>query len=119
LKACNYLILSHDKIKDSIWEKIDETQVKIDTNELEDLFARAMPKPKEEKLVQSSINLNSEPLKKELVKLLGPDRSRNFEIILTTLKHQEGLITEALIQCAGRYATPKSLDSINKLVPTE
>lgn len=44
-----------------------------------------MPKASEPKLTQSSINIVSQA-KKETVKLLGADRWRNFEIILTTLK---------------------------------
>ena len=58
------------------------------------------------------------PPKKEVVKLLGPDRWRNLEIVLTTLKYQQGLVVEALTQCEGKYATPKVLESLNKQVPT-
>ena len=43
------------------------------------MFCKALPKAKDEKLVQSAIDFkdNAKP-KKEIVKLLGADRWRNF-----------------------------------------
>ena len=76
-----------------------------------------MPK-KQEKVAQSSIQL-TEPKKKEQVKLLGADRWRNFEIILTKLKLPEGCIAEALTFCEGKYAVPQVLEAVSKLIPSE
>ena len=42
-----------------------------------------------------------------------------MEIVLTTLKYQEGLVIEALTSCEGKYAVPKVLESINRQVPSE
>ena len=50
----------------------------INRDELEDMFAKAMAKKNDEKMVQSAINLNDNKPKKEVVKLLSPDRWRNF-----------------------------------------
>lgn len=46
-----------------------------------------------------------QPVKKEAVKLLGSDRWRNMQIVLTKLKLPEGAITEALTTCEGKFAS--------------
>jgi diaphanous 1 len=68
--------------------------------------------------VQSAIEISIHK-KKEPVKLLGSDRWRNMEIVLTKLKIPEGAITEALTSCSGKYAVPAVLESIKSLIPTE
>ena len=118
LKACNYNVLPYNKIRDTVWENVDDNKVKIDTSELEDLFARAAPKKEEKTSSQSSIQL-TDPKKKEPVKLLGSDRWRNFEIVLTKLKLPEGAIAEALTFCEGKYALPQVLETVSKIMPTE
>lgn len=117
LKNCNYKDLKFDKIKDTFWENVDDMKVDINRNELEEMFAKTMAKKSDDKMVQSLIHLDAKP-KNEVVKLIGADRSRNYEIILTTLKYMPGLVSEALTQCSGKYATNKTLESLNKLCPT-
>ncbi len=80
------------------------------------MFSRAAPK--EISKVQSAINL-SEPKKKEIVKLVGSDRWRNMEIVLTKLKLPDGAMIEALTTCSGKYALPNVLESIKSILPTE
>jgi hypothetical protein len=69
--------------------------------------------------VQSAIQLGSEVKKKEPVKLLGSDRWRNMEIVLTKLKIPDKAITEALTTCSGKFAIPNVLESVKSLIPTE
>lgn len=116
LKACNYKTMSYNEIEKTIWSELDDSKVTLDESELETLFARAVAK--EMSKVQSAIEISA-PKKREAVKLLGSDRWRNMEIVLTKLKIPDGAITEALTTCSGKYAVPTVLESVKSLIPTE
>lgn len=57
-------------------------------------------------------------MKKEPVKILGPERWRNVEIILMKLKIPKGAIKKAITECEGKYMDPLILESINKIIPS-
>lgn len=99
-----------------MWEKLDDTKLQLDEDELEMYFGK--PLSKEQPKTQSAINLTNEVKKKEPIKLLGSDRWRNMEIVLTKLKLPDGVIAQALTECSGKYANFNVLESIVKLLPT-
>ena len=56
--------------------------------------------------------------KKEVVKMLGSDKWRNMEIVLTKLKIPVGEMSKALRQCTGKYANPSVMESVVKILPS-
>jgi hypothetical protein len=57
--------------------------------------------------------------KKEGIRLIGQDRYRNLEIVLTKLKLPEGAVSQTLIECGGQYAATSTLESIEKILPSD
>jgi hypothetical protein len=69
--------------------------------------------------VQSALVLPTEPKKKEPIKIIGSDRWRNMEIVLTKLRIPNGAIFEALTTCSGKFVVPTILESLKSLIPSE
>ena len=40
LKACNYTTITYERIKNSVFEEIDDSKIEINEDELVDLFAK-------------------------------------------------------------------------------
>ena len=57
--------------------------------------------------------------KKEPIRLIEGERSKNIEIILTKLKVPNINLCDALRTCAGKYSTSSVLESVEKILPTE
>lgn len=53
------------------------------------------------------------------VSLLGPERAKNFELVLGKLKMPYEKIAEALIACDDKILTLTNLDSLEIIAPTD
>lgn len=86
---------------------------------LEALFAKpdiAKSTPKIEKTQASN-----QPVapKKEKVRLIEGERSKQIEIMLTKLKTDNKILCDALRTCSGKCATLDILGSLERVLPTE
>ena len=76
-------------------------------------------KVEEKKESKVSSLIIAKETKKEPIKLMGAERWRNVEIILTKLKIPKGEMKRALIECSGKYSNPLILESAIKVFPTD
>lgn len=100
----------------SIWEKVDDTKVELNKQELEELFGREEAK---KSVVGAVAGAPPPEVKKEKIKLLDPDRGRNIEIILTKLRTPNTQLCEVLRTCQGRHCNQGTLDNLQTILPTD
>lgn len=113
MKSLPWEIIKGKKdIKNTVWEKIDDTKVKLNLDLLDDKFSRAKPKPKVEekkKTVQ----------KVEKKSFLEDSRLRMMNIVLGKLRLDPLEISEAMEQYDINILTPENCDLILPLMPTK
>lgn len=82
MRNFNWNMINVRKIKDTIWENIDDEKVKLDISALEGAFAQ-----REKVKVEGENGLDSGPLtdrsKKQLIQVLDSKRSQNVSIMLS------------------------------------
>jgi hypothetical protein len=115
MKGCNIAVVSYEKISGSVWEKVDDTKIKLDEKELMALFCKEKAA---DKLQQTEKEKVVKTMKKEVVTLMKAERCRNLEIVLAKLKMPVGSFTEALTRCTGEFASRAVLDIIVQKLPT-
>jgi hypothetical protein len=84
----------------------------LDVEFLEKEFSKPQPAP---------TKATDKPAKVEVVKvtLIGPERTKNMELVLGKLKMGFNLIAEALITCDPKVLTLTILESLEVIAPTD
>jgi diaphanous 1 len=113
MKNVMWNMVPQNNIKDTIWSKIDDLKIPIDKEYLEKEYNKPAAAPAKAG--------PGGPVKVEAVKvnLLGPERSKNFELVLGKLKMGYDKIAEALITCDDKILTLTNLESLEIIAPTE
>ena len=114
MKNVMWNMVPMNNIKDTIWSKIDDLKVPIDKEHLEKEFAK--PAAAAAKPVAGGAPVKVEAVK---VNLLGPERSKNFELVLGKLKMGYDKIAEALITIDDKILTLTNLESLEIIAPTD
>lgn len=105
MKSVFWTVIPAMKIKGTIWEKIDDTKVKLNLDTLDDKFSQVKKQPK---AVETTSNKVSKPT------FISPERTRMINIVLNKLRFQPLDIVDWLEQ----YNLDKlSLDNCTLLLP--
>lgn len=123
------------KIDNTIWEKTNDSKVKIDTLELESLFganeaaasslaassgANALAPPTGNRAASGSVSGGSPSMKMakaQAIQLLDPKRSNNCEIMLRGLKMEPSAIKAAIMALDDKVLTEDTLKTMKEYVP--
>ncbi|CAD8167307.1 unnamed protein product [Paramecium octaurelia] len=111
LKQVPWIIIKPEQIRNTIWESIDDTKLKLDYTVIENLFAA--------KPTSSNINVQGGTNKPGKITMLGPERMKNLEIVLGKLKMSNQLIVESLYQLDETVLKPNIVESLITAMPSE
>ena len=111
MKNVMWSMVTQNNIKDTIWENLDDLKIQIDTEHLEKEYSKPV--------VITKMTTSTGPVVQVKVSLLGPERAKNFELVLGKLKMPYEKIAEALIACDDKILTLTNLDSLEIIAPTE
>ena len=110
MKALNWTKLNANNVKGTIWEKIDDTKVKIDPEEFCKIFSKAENKPKAPpKKVE----------KKTKQSFAEPDRQRNIDIVLNKIKVKPIDISDAILLYNEEVLTEDKCDLLIPVFPKD
>ena len=98
------------KIKGTIWEKIDDTKVKLDLDTLDDKFSQVKKQPK---VVEASASKKSKPT------FILPDRTRMINIVLNKLRFQPLDIVDWLEAYNKEKLSQETCTLLLPLMPSE
>jgi hypothetical protein len=125
MRAFGWNKIADAKIDNTIWEKTNDSRVKLDTLELESLFganeaAAAGPSatlsPGAKPRADSSASPSTSK-KQPAVQLLDPKRSNNCEIMLRGLKMEPAAIKAAIMALDEKVLTEDTLKTMKEFVP--
>lgn len=116
LKNLMWNVVPAAKVKETIWEKIDDNKVSLDVETIEKEFLNAKAK------VETGKEEENVPKKKEEIMkiiLLPPEKSKNIEIVLGKLKMDYNVIAQAILKCDDKILTLSTLESLIGIIPNE
>lgn len=115
LKGLMWTVIAMNNIKESVWEKIDDTKVELDVDFLEKEFATKKPV---ETAVAGGKKLDEKP-KVQKISLLPPEKTKNLEIVLGKLKLSNTALVEALFSLDEKILTINTVESLLGVLPSE
>ena len=112
MKSLNWTKIAPNQIKNTIWEKIDDSKVKFNIENFVSEFSqkKIIPKKPSQKTEQKKIQKQC---------FSQPDRQRNVNIVLNKLHLEAIEISDALIEFDLNLLTPNTCDLLLPIVPTE
>lgn len=111
MKSCPWEIIKPRDLDGTMWDKLDDTKIKINVDKLVELFSQPQPKPKviEEKKEN----------KIQKASFLESGRARMMNIVLNKLKLDPLEITDAIEQYNTSVLTPDTCELLIPILPTE
>ncbi|CAD8086866.1 unnamed protein product [Paramecium sonneborni] len=118
LKGLSWNILKPDQIGNSVFQGMNETEIKFDVKSLEEKFASKPAKQIQQSIGQS---IGQSDKKKEVLKitLLSAERTKNIELILGKLRMSNEKIKNALLECDKSILNLNVIESLINVVPTD
>lgn len=112
MKGLNWTKIAPNQIKNTIWEKIDDSKVKFNIDNFISEFSqkKIIPKKPSQKIEQKKVQKQC---------FSQPDRQRNVNIVLNKLHLEPIEISDALIEFDLNILTPNACDLLLPIVPTE
>ena len=104
MKELNWQKLNENSIKDTIWEKIDDTKLKFNPDEFCEIFAKDEPNSPPKNAVKKSV-------------FLGPDRQANIDIVLGKIKLKPIDISDAILIYDEEILTEHICDLLTPIFP--
>jgi hypothetical protein len=125
MRAFGWNKIADAKIDNTIWEKTNDSRVKLDTLELESLFgisegssaAGGSGAAPSTKIRTDSVASPSGAKKAPAIQLLDPKRSNNCEIMLRGLKMEPAAIRTAIMSLDEKLLTEDTLKTMKEYVP--
>jgi diaphanous 1 len=112
MKGLNWTKIAPNQIKNTIWEKIDDSKVKFNIDNFISEFSQ-------KKIVQKKSSQKTEQKKIQKQCFSQPDRQRNVNIVLNKLHLEPIDISDALIEFDLNILTPNACDLLLPIVPSE
>ena len=115
MKSLFWTSIPYIKTKNTIWEKIDDTKIKIDLSKFEEKFSQ-----KKKESTTNQINIDTKTKKKEEKKtFLQSDKQRMINIVLNKINFDPLDIVESLEQYDLNILSENICDLILPIMPTE
>ncbi|CAD8174618.1 unnamed protein product [Paramecium octaurelia] len=114
LKGLSWNILKPDQIGNSVFQGMNENEIKFDVKSLEEKFAS-----KPAKQIQQSMGVSDKKREVQKITLLSGERTKNIELILGKLKMSNEKIKNALLECDKSVLNLNVIESLLNVVPTD
>lgn len=115
LKNLMWNVVPPTKIKDTIWEKVDDSKVMLDVESIEREFVNNKAKVIEKD--DDKGHAKKEEINK--LSLLPPEKAKNIEIVLGKLKIDFNVLANALLKCDEKVLNLSTLESLIAIIPNE
>ena len=112
MKGLNWTKIQPNQIKNTIWEKIDDSKVKFDIDDFVEEFSQ-------KKIIQKPTVQKEEQKKPQKQCFSQPDRQRNVNIVLNKIHLEPIEISDALIEFNLTVLTPNVCDLLLPIFPTD
>ena len=112
MKTVQWEVIQSKDIKDTIWDELDDTKIKLDLDKLEEKFSQAKPAPKK-------VDVEKKPAKKEKKTFLDPDRTRMMSIVLNKIRIDTLELSDALEQYNLNILTQEVCSLLLPILPNE
>jgi diaphanous 1 len=112
MKSLFWEIIPAKDIKDTLWDELDDTKIKINLDKFEEKFSQVKKEPKKEPEKKAVA-------KKEKKTFLEADRTRMMNIVLNKIKIDALDISDAIEQYNTNTLTQDICDLLLPIMPTE
>ena len=113
MKSLFWEIIPAKDIKDTLWDELDDTKIKLNLDKFEEKFSQVKKEPK--KAVVEKKN----SAKKEKKTFLEPDRTRMMSIVLNKIRIDTLELSDAIEQYDLQILTPEVCGLLLPILPNE
>lgn len=112
MKALQWEVIQPRDLKGTLWDKLDDTKVKLNLDTLEEKFSQVKREKKKEPEKKAAA-------KKEKKTFLDPDRTRMINIVLNKIRLDSLEISDAIEQYDLKVLTQDICDLLLPIMPNE
>jgi hypothetical protein len=113
MKALFWEIIQPRELKGTLWDKLDDTKIKINVDKFEEKFSQVKKDPKKEAEKKSASD------KKQKKTFIEPDRTRMINIVLNKIRLDSLEISDAIEQYDLNVLTQDICDLLLPIMPTD
>ena len=113
MKSLFWEVIPAKDIKDTLWDKLDDTKIKISLDKFEEKFSQVKKEPK--KVVAEK----KTPAKKEKKTFLEPDRTRMMSIVLNKIRIDTLELSDAIEKYDLKILTPEVCTLLLPILPND
>ena len=113
MKSLFWEVIQAKDIKDTIWDKLDDTKIKINLDKFEEKFSQVKKEPKKAVVEKKT------PAKKEKKTFLESDRTRMMSIVLNKIRIDTLELSDAIEQYDLKILTPEVCGLLLPILPTD
>ena len=113
MKSLFWDIIPAKDIKDTIWDELDDTKIKINLDKFEEKFSQVKKEPKKVEVQKKN------PTKKEKKTFLEPDRTRMMSIVLNKIRIDTLELSDAIEQYDLKILTQDVCGLLLPILPND
>ena len=113
MKALFWDIIPSKEIKDTLWDKLDDTKIKINLDKFEEKFSQVKKETKKVVVEKKA------PAKKEKKTFLDADRTRMMSIVLNKIRIDTLELSDAIEQYDLKILTPEVCGLLLPILPND
>ena len=113
MKALFWEIIQPRELKGTLWDKLDDTKIKINVDKFEEKFSQVKKDPKKEAEKKSASD------RKQKKTFIEPDRTRMINIVLNKIRLDSLEISDAIEQYDLNVLTQDICDLLLPIMPTD
>ena len=113
MKSLFWDVIQAKDIKDTIWDELDDTKIKINLDKFEEKFSQVKKEPKKVEVQKKT------PAKKEKKTFLEPDRTRMMSIVLNKIRIDTLELSDAIEQYDLKILTQDVCGLLLPILPND
>ena len=113
MKALFWEVINPRELKGTLWDKLDDTKIKLNLDKFEEKFSQVKKDPKKEAEKKSAAE------KKQKKTFIEPDRTRMINIVLNKIRLDSLEISDAIEQYDLTVLTQDICDLLLPIMPTD
>ena len=113
MKSIFWEVIQPKDIKDTLWDTLDDTKIKLNLDKFEEKFSQVKKEPKKVVVEKKT------PAKKEKKTFLEPDRTRMMSIVLNKIRIDTLELSDAIEQYDLKILTPEVCGLLLPILPNE